>query len=247
LVDILRRGFGKMSLKIIVADSEPKSAPLLRSVAIPLGHSVLPFQDYEAAAQKGETQHFDVAFLGMRLPDLAGIGVAHRLRNSGPNRNAAIVMVTATDDTSIQRKAFGEGADFVVTEPVQGGRLHRMLSAMDAPDWKHHKPAARLPLFAEVFCSWLHRKEAVTSLNISQSGMLLRLLVDAPLGEEVTLEFKIAEVHASLNVRARIIRQDEEGQLVGVEFVDLSREVQNAIQAYVMGRAKDEAPAASLA
>jgi CheY-like chemotaxis protein len=243
LAEVLRRGFGKMSLKIIVADSEPKSTPLLRAVATPLGHSVLPFQDYEAAAQKGETQHFDVAFLGMRLPDLTGIGVAHRLRNSAPNRDAAIVMVTSADDIPTHRKAFGEGADFVLTEPVQGGRLHRMLSAMDTPDWKHNKPAARLPLFAEVSCSWLHRKQAVTSLNISQSGMLFRPLVDAPLGEEVTLEFKIAEVHASLNVRARIIRQDEEGQVVGVKFVDLPREVRNGIQVYVMGRANDEVPA----
>ena len=81
-----------MSLKILVADSQPKSLPLLRAVATPLGHSVLPFQDYQEAAQKGETQPFDVAFLGMRLPELTGIGVASRLRKSAPNQDAAIVM-----------------------------------------------------------------------------------------------------------------------------------------------------------
>jgi CheY-like chemotaxis protein len=141
-----------MSLKIIVADNEPKSSSLLRAVATPLGHSVLPFQDYEAAAQKGEAQHFDVAFLGMRPPDLTGIGVAHRLRNSQPNHRASIVMFTATDDIPTLRKAFAEGADFVLTEPVPGGRLHRLLSAMASPDWKDRRPAARLPLQAEVIC-----------------------------------------------------------------------------------------------
>ena len=43
-----------MSLKIIVVDDEPKSAQLMRAVATPLGHSVLPFRDYQAAADKAE-------------------------------------------------------------------------------------------------------------------------------------------------------------------------------------------------
>src|SRR5579872_4629526 len=167
-----------MSLKIIVADSEPKSAPLLRAVATPLGHSVVQFNDYGAAAQKGESQHFDVAFLGMRFPELTGIDVAHRLRNSPPNHDAAIIMVTASNDIPTLRKAFGEGADLVFTEPVPGGRLHRLLSAMSTPGWKERKPAARLPLVTEVNCSWLHQNCSLNSLNISESGMLLRPLPD---------------------------------------------------------------------
>ena len=230
-----------MSLKIIVADNEPKSGPLLRAIATPLGHSVLPFQDYEAAAQKAEAQRFDVAFVGMRGPELAGIGVAQRVRNSKPNHNTAIVMLTVMDDISTLRKAFAEGADLVLTEPVQAGRLHRMLSAMAAPGWKDRRPAARLPLHAEVECSWLHRKSPLSSLNISESGMLLKPLLDAPVGEEVTLQFKIAEVHANVHVRARIVRKDEKAQLVGVEFVEIPREAQNAIQVYVMGNTKEEA------
>lgn len=237
----LRTEAANMSLKIIVADNESKSGPLLRAVATPLGHSVLPFQDYEVAAQKAEAQRFDVAFVGMRGPELAGIGVAHRLRNSKPNHNAAIVMLTATDDISTLRKAFAEGADLVLTEPVPAGRLHRMLSAMAAPGWKDRRPAARLPLHTEVECSWLHRKFPLSSLNISGSGMLLRPLVDTPVGEEVTLQFKIADVHANVNVRARIVRKDENAHLVGVEFVELPREAQNAIQVYVIGNAKEEA------
>ncbi len=34
-----------MSLKIMVVDDEPKSAQLMRAVATPLGHSVLPFRE----------------------------------------------------------------------------------------------------------------------------------------------------------------------------------------------------------
>jgi len=104
-----------MSLKIMVADDEPKTTHLMRSLATPLGHTVLPFGDYRAAGQRGETQRFDVAFVGMRLPELSGLELAHRIRNSKPNRETVIVMLSATDDVAGLRKAFGEGADLVVS------------------------------------------------------------------------------------------------------------------------------------
>jgi len=41
-------------------------------------------------------------------------------------------------------------------------------------------------------------------MNISESGMLLQPTVDVEVGQEVALEFKIAEVRTSLNVLARV-------------------------------------------
>lgn len=73
------------------------------------------------------------------------------------------------------------------------------------------------------------------SMNISESGILLQPSVNIEMGQEVGLEFKIAEVSASLNVRARIVRV-EGTERIGMEFIALAPEDQNAIQLYVMGR-----------
>jgi len=78
------------------------------------------------------------------------------------------------------------------------------------------------------------------SLNISESGMLLQPAIAAEVGQEVALEFKIADVRASLNVLARIIRK--EGERVGMEFVGLAPEDQNAIQLYVTGHLEVRTP-----
>lgn len=83
------------------------------------------------------------------------------------------------------------------------------------------------------------------SMNISESGMLLQPSVEIEVGQEVELEFKIAEVRASLHVVARIARK-EGIQRVAVEFVGVAPEDQNAIQLYVMGRLKDLTPARDL-
>lgn len=230
-----------MSLKIMVVDDEPGSAKLMRSLAAPLDHTVLTFEDSQEAGRRAEEQRFDVVFVGMRAPQMSGIELARRVRNSQPNRETAIVMLSSTDDIESLRKAFGEGADFVLTKPVTAGRLRPILAAMDSSGWKGKRHSARLPLFTEVICTCDGRHFPLRSLNISESGMLLQPTVDIKVGQEVGLEFKIAEVRASLNVRARIARK-EGAERVGVEFIGLAPENHNAIQLYVLGRLKDLTP-----
>ena len=55
------------------------------------------------------------------------------------------------------------------------------------------------------------------------------------------MEFKIAEVRASLNVLARIVRK-EGNERIGIALIGLALEDLNAIQLYVMGRLKDLTP-----
>ena len=234
-----------MPLKIMVADDEPKLTQFMRSLATPLGHTVLPFGDYQAAGQRGETQRFDVAFVGMRSPELGGLELAHRIRNSQPNRETIIVMLSDKDDIPSLRKAFGEGADLVLIKPVPADRLRRMLTAMEMSDWKCKRHAARLPLFTAVICRWNGREFPVRSLNISESGMLLQPAIDAEVSQEVALEFKIAEVRASLNLQARITRK-EGTERVGVEFIGLEPEDRNAIQVYVTGHLERLTPREAL-
>jgi CheY-like chemotaxis protein len=230
-----------MSLKIMVVDDEPMSLKLMRSLAAPLGHTVLAFEDNEEAGQRAEQQRFDVAFLGMRMPQLEGLELARRIRNSELNREITIVMLNATEDIESLRRAFGDGADYVLTKPLTAGRLRPMLAAMDSSGWKGRARAARMPLITEVTCTWENRQFPLRSMNISESGMLLQPSMDIEVGQEVGLEFKIAEVRASLNVLARIVRK-EGNERLGTAFIGLAPEDRNAIQLYVMGRLKDLTP-----
>jgi CheY-like chemotaxis protein len=235
-----------MSLKIMVVDDEPTSLQLMRSLGAPLNHTVLAFDDNQQAGQRADKERFDVVFVGMRMPQLEGLELARQVRNSQPNRETSIVMLSATDDIGVLRKAFGEGADFVLTKPLAGGRLRSMLAAMDSPGWKGRRHAVRLPLFAEVNCKYGDREFSLSSMNISASGMLLQPALELDEGLEVSLEFKIVEVRASLKVRARIVRK-EGTKRVGMEFIGLAPEDKNAIQLYVMGRLAGPTPTKDLA
>jgi CheY-like chemotaxis protein len=227
-----------MPLKIMIVDDEPKTTRLMKAVATPLGHTVLTMRDYQAAGQTGEDQRFDAVFVPMRWPEEDGLQLARRIRNSDSNRNSVIVMLSATDDIESLRSALGEGADLVIPQSVSADRLRRMLTAMDAPEWKGKRHAARLPIFTEVVCRWNQQQFSLRSLNISESGMLLQPAVDVEVGQEVTLDFKIPEVDRPQIMRARIVRK-EGAERFGVEFIDLAPEHQNAIQLYVTGRLKN--------
>jgi CheY-like chemotaxis protein len=225
-----------MALKIMVVDDDPSSIKPMRPLAAPLGHTVFTFDDSREAGERVEKQRFDVVFVGMSQPDR--LALVRRIRNSQSNRETTIVILGPADATENARQAFGEGADFVLTKPVTATRLRSMLAAMDSAGWKGKRHKVRLPLFTNVVCRWGDRQFPLRSMNISESGMLLQGSVEIEVGQEVALEFKILEVGASLNVRARIARKNGT-EPVGVEFIGLAPEDNNAIQLYVMGRLKD--------
>jgi CheY-like chemotaxis protein len=224
-----------MSLKIMVADDEQVSLKAIRSLSVSSGHTVLTFEDPQQAGERAEQQRFDVVFLGMRPQDLTGLDLARRIRNSESNAETTIVMLNATEDIESLRNAFGEGADFVLTKPVSSARLLPMLAALSSPNWNGKRHAARMPLFTEVICKQGGREFKLRSMNISSTGMLFQPATDLEIGAEVSLDFAIAEVRASLSVSARVVRK-EGNDRVAMAFVGLAPEASNAIQLYVMGR-----------
>ena len=234
-----------MSLKIMIVDDEPVTLQLMRSVAAPLDHTVLAFNDRKTAGERAEKQRFDAVFVGVSTGQPDGLELAHRIRNSQLNRESAIIVLSATDDIEVFRRAFGEGADLVLTKPLTAGRLRPMLASLECQAWKGRRHSVRLPLFTEVTCKCGDRPFPLRSLNISEGGMLLQPSTDLEVGQEVSLEFKIAEARAALNVRARIVRKVGTEQ-VGVQFTDLVPEEKNAIQLYVMGHLHGETPAKEL-
>jgi two-component system, chemotaxis family, chemotaxis protein CheY len=227
-------------MKIMIVDDEKQDSTLMRSVAIPLGYTVQSHSDYAEGVQKGETQRFDMIFVGMHQQASDSLDAVRRIRKSAPNRSTLIVMVSPTEDIPGLRKAIGEGADLFLVKPISGERLRRMLTAF--PEWKQTRHAARLPLVTDVLCTWNGRQFRGRSFNISESGMLLQSqgIQELAVGEEVRLEFKIGEIHSSLNLFARVARKEGTDR-VGVAFDKLTPEDINAIHVYVTGRMKDAA------
>lgn len=232
-----------MSLKIMVVDDEPLSLKVMRSLAVPLGHTVLTLDNSTEANREAEKRRFDVVFVG--LSQAGALELTRQIRTSEFGGETTVVMFATTHDIDLLREAYAAGVMFVIPKPIAAARIIPMLAAMDSPAWKTKIRASRLPLFAEVKCTCGEQDFLMRTMNISETGMLLQSSHDLEVDQDVSLAFKIAEVGASLNVRGRIIRKEGVDRL-GIKFVDLMPEEKNAIQLYVMGRMSKSTPSRNI-
>lgn len=63
----------------------------------------------------------DCLIVDVQMPDLNGFDVVERLRRSGGRM--PVIMITASDDQSLQRRARAEGIDIFLLKPVDGESL----------------------------------------------------------------------------------------------------------------------------
>jgi len=81
------------TMRVLVADDEPSIRFVLQEVLEGLGHSVTAVEDGDAAARELGGEHYDLAFLDIRMPGLTGIEVLQQHRAAGGD--VAIVIITA--------------------------------------------------------------------------------------------------------------------------------------------------------
>jgi putative nucleotidyltransferase with HDIG domain len=88
----------------------------------------------------------------------------------------------------------------------------------------------RAPLRTCVVCLSQERQFEATSMNISESGMLMETSVPVTIGEELDLEFRIPEVSEALTPRVLVVRKEQRG--IGVRFITLTLGAREGIRRY---------------
>ena len=101
------------AMRVLVADDEPSIRFVLQEVLEGLGHSVTAVEDGDAAARELGGDHYDLAFLDIRMPGLTGIEVLQQHRASGGD--AAVVIITAQNllDNAVESMKAG-ALDYLV-------------------------------------------------------------------------------------------------------------------------------------
>jgi len=94
----------------------------------------------------------------------------------------------------------------------------------------------RAPLQVTVICRQGDMRFNSTSLNISESGMLLETPVVVNVGDEWELEFCLPETTTALKPRVQIVRKEPRG--IGVRFITLTMEARESIRQYTGAKVK---------
>jgi two-component system KDP operon response regulator KdpE len=123
--------------KILIVDDETAIRRLLRGTLIRAGYDVVEAADGRAALSALAIDKPDLVLLDLGLPDRDGLELVPLLK-----RQAALIVVSARDQTGEKVAALDLGADDFITKPFDTDELlarvrtslrHRLASEADAP------------------------------------------------------------------------------------------------------------------
>jgi two-component system cell cycle response regulator/putative two-component system response regulator len=108
-----------MSVRVLVIDDDPKGRELVKAVLDPDSFLVRTADRGVSGLTQADADPPDVIVLDVQMPGMDGYEVCRVLRHGKKTRGVPIVMLTACDDTSLNRQAFAAGAQMCVTKPFR--------------------------------------------------------------------------------------------------------------------------------
>jgi DNA-binding response OmpR family regulator len=117
-----RQGDHKVSTKTILVVDDDKS--ILRTFSRILqknGYEIDAVETAKEAIEKGDTHHYDLALVDIRLPDMDGTDLLAKMKK--PLQSTIKIMITGFPSIESGVKALDEGADAYLVKPVKPEEL----------------------------------------------------------------------------------------------------------------------------
>ena len=108
-----------MNGSILIVDDEMAELTLLKDILSAEGYRVRPFSNGELALRSIMTEQPELILLDIRMPDLDGIELCHRLKENTSLREIPVIFISAASDLEDKIKAFQVGGVDYITTPFQ--------------------------------------------------------------------------------------------------------------------------------
>jgi PAS domain S-box-containing protein len=123
-------GAGLKGLRLLVADNDERVRRTAHSILGRLGCVVETARDGQEAITMAKLSSYDAILADIRLPDLSGYEVFHRLRQAQPKTKVILMTTYGYDATHSIVKARQEGLRYVLFKPF---RVDQLLDALACP------------------------------------------------------------------------------------------------------------------
>jgi len=225
------------ALKLLIVEDDPASLKLMAEVFSSLKADVVPINDGKYAAELINRQKFDGIFLDLEMPDMNGLDLARRIRNSAWNKSAPLIVVTGCHDRNTMQAAFETGVTFFLRKPVNRQKLTRLFRTVRGTMFENRRRSLRVPLHTEVSCLVGTRTLRGVTWNLSQGGVQIEVSDLAP-GTIVRLLFGLPGSSIIIDAFGKAIWAKENRQQ-GIQFTKMSAICQAEIRAFI---AQSESP-----
>lgn len=114
-----------MNQNILVVDDDAEVRKTLSSILLKEGYLVETAENGKQALRASEKAHFDVALIDIKLPDMDGTELLHRLEEKQPHMVKIIITGFPTLENAM--KTVNEGADGYILKPFDIEKLLEMI------------------------------------------------------------------------------------------------------------------------
>lgn len=114
-----------MNQNILVVDDDAEARKILSSILFEEGYSVETVANGKQAIRACEQARFDVALIDIKLPDMDGTELLHRLKEKQPHMVKIIVTGFPTLENAM--KTVNEGANGYILKPFDVQKLLEMI------------------------------------------------------------------------------------------------------------------------
>ena len=210
--------------RILVVDDEPAIRRFLRTSLTAQGYEIIDAENgHDALALLGRNR-VDVIVLDLGLPDMDGVDVLHKIRNSGSN--IPVIVLSSRTDEPGKVAALDFGADDYVTKPFG---MDELLARLRAALRHRLQQQGEKPVFrsGELSVDLVRRIVTVRGQEVKLTPReydLLRLLV-LHAGKVLTHKLILREVWGAetdvqyLRIYVRTLRQKLEAEPERPQFI----------------------------
>jgi CheY-like chemotaxis protein len=224
-----------VQLKVVAVDDEPDVLKAVSSLLQALECEVTAFADSREAAEHLETNKADGVFLDLSMPYLDGFELTRRIRSSELNSKVPIVMITGKSDADTMRKGFDAGVTVTTRKPVNLESLRKVVTVVRTAVLHERRQYLRVSFAAKVTCISKDKRLELTSLDISERGILLQGTTELQEGEELELSFHIPQQRQPMVVRGKVLRIVPPDS-VGFAFINMSPTFRQSLMKYLLPR-----------
>jgi DNA-binding response OmpR family regulator len=179
-------------------------------------------------------ERLDLVVMDHVLPDLSGDEIVRAVRMDPTNARTPVLLVTARGVRENVERCLRAGCNSFLFKPVTAGELQvRVRELLDVPMRRHVRTLVRLAIGAASGEQFFFG----TTVNLSESGVLLETDSELNLGDCVDLRFFLPGDQRPLVTGSRIVRRAEGSaacaRAFGVLFQGMSDDDKSRIRRFV--------------
>jgi CheY-like chemotaxis protein len=230
------------AIRVLLVSFDKSTVEALSDIMEQMGIYVEVCPDRKAASRQLCNSKYEGLIIDLVEGD-EGLELLRSLPDYTANRSA--VSCAILNDLHQKAAVFQAGANFVLERPLELKAASRTVRAAYPMMVRERRRYFRCPVETTTFVACEpHPEFQANSVNISEAGMAILSPVQLKVGQSVEMRVRIPGSSDFVNIHGEVCWVDDASGRAGVQFMEISSTVAEALAAWLLARLEEMIPQA---